>query len=70
MAGLIYTISRQALDENYAKGFRVFEIDFNYTQSGELVCVHDWGHSVLDDWSTEQAKLKNSSTICRVAREE
>ncbi len=40
--GLAYTNSLQALDENYAKGFRLFEIDFLTTSDGKLICRHDW----------------------------
>jgi len=32
-----------ALDENSAKGFVWFELDFQWTVDGELVCGHDWG---------------------------
>lgn len=40
-----YTNSFEALDYNYNKGFRFFEIDFSFTSDGELVCLHDWEHS-------------------------
>jgi hypothetical protein len=40
--GLIYTNTREALDENYAKGYRVFELDFHWTTDNHLVLVHDW----------------------------
>ena len=40
--GMTYTNSLQAMEHNYAAGFRYFEVDFNWTQDGELVCVHDW----------------------------
>jgi glycerophosphoryl diester phosphodiesterase len=43
--GLIYTNSREALDENYAKGYRVFELDFEWTTDDRLVLVHDWQHT-------------------------
>jgi len=38
----IYTNSLEALDANYAKGFRFFEIDFSWTSDGEMVAIHDW----------------------------
>ena len=41
--GLTYTNSREALDSNYDKGFRYFEIDFNWTADHQLVLLHDWG---------------------------
>jgi len=43
--GLTYTNSREALDESYAKGYRVFELDFNWTTDGRLVLVHDWAQT-------------------------
>jgi glycerophosphoryl diester phosphodiesterase len=40
--GITYTNSREALDEHYAEGYRVFELDFHWTSDGKLVVVHDW----------------------------
>lgn len=40
--GATYTNSIEALNVNYSKGFRYFEIDFNTTSDGNIVCVHDW----------------------------
>jgi glycerophosphoryl diester phosphodiesterase len=40
--GLTYTNSSEALDEHYAEGYRVFELDFHWTSDGRLVVVHDW----------------------------
>ncbi len=40
--GQNYSNSLEALDLNYAKGFRTFEIDFSWTADDELVCLHDW----------------------------
>lgn len=37
-----YTNSQEAFRENYDKGIRVFEADFQLTTDGGLVCVHDW----------------------------
>lgn len=34
--------SREALDSNYAKGHRYFEIDFCWTSDNRLVLIHDW----------------------------
>ena len=44
---LNYTNSLQALDSNYKKGHRYFEIDFSFTKDGKLICLHDWDHSFL-----------------------
>ena len=40
--GQNYSNSIEALDLNYTKGFRYFEMDFSWTADGELVCLHDW----------------------------
>lgn len=40
-----YTNSREALDSNYDRGFRFFEIDFSWTSDGYLVAIHDWDKS-------------------------
>ncbi len=36
------TNSLQALNENYKKGFRLFELDIIETSDGKLVAAHDW----------------------------
>ncbi len=43
--GQRYTNSLEALNLNYALGFRIFEIDIIKTSDGHLVCAHDW-----DSW--------------------
>jgi glycerophosphoryl diester phosphodiesterase len=42
---LTYTNSQEALDEHYAEGYRVFELDFNWTNDGRLVVIHDWAQT-------------------------
>lgn len=37
-----YTNSIEALNNNYDKGFRLFELDFSWTRDKQLVCIHDW----------------------------
>jgi len=37
-----YTNSLEALNANYAKGHRYFELDFSWTADGRLVLIHDW----------------------------
>ena len=41
--GRTYANSIAALEHNFALGFRWFELDFQWTADGELVCGHDWG---------------------------
>jgi len=40
--GIGGTNTREALDHNYAKGHRYFEIDFCWTSDKCLVLIHDW----------------------------
>lgn len=41
--GIKSTNTKDALDQNYAKGFRIFELDIVETSDGKLVAAHDWG---------------------------
>jgi glycerophosphoryl diester phosphodiesterase len=40
----IYTNSLEALNLNYQKGFRLFELDIIKTSDGAFVAAHDWDH--------------------------
>ncbi len=40
--GLTYTNCKEAFEVNYELGHRVFEVDFNLTSDGKMVCRHDW----------------------------
>ncbi|MBT8299153.1 MAG: hypothetical protein KJO52_12540 [Maribacter sp.] len=40
--GIKSTNSKDALDQSYAKGFRLFELDIIETADGKLVAAHDW----------------------------
>jgi len=40
-----YTNSLEALNLNYGKGFRFFEMDFSWTSDSALVAIHDWGET-------------------------
>lgn len=41
--GSTYTNSMDALEYNYGKGVRVFEVDMIFSSDCRLVCRHDWG---------------------------
>lgn len=43
--GVDYTNSKEAFEQNYEKGYRVFEVDFRFTSDGVLVGRHDWKQS-------------------------
>lgn len=40
--GVKSTNSKEALDQNYKKGFRLFELDIITTSDGKFVAAHDW----------------------------
>ena len=40
--GISYSNSKEALEENYAKGCRIFEVDLLETADGKLVCWHSF----------------------------
>jgi glycerophosphoryl diester phosphodiesterase len=45
--GNTYTNSREAVEENYTLGTRIFELDFQQTSDGHWVVTHDW-----ESWKT------------------
>lgn len=42
--GIGYPNFQEALDHNYSKGFRYFELDILETSDGHFVAAHDWKH--------------------------
>ncbi len=40
--GVKSTNTKEALDQNYEKGFRLFELDIIETSDGKFVAAHDW----------------------------
>lgn len=43
--------------------FDVFEIDFNWTDDGELVCIHDWNESLANRFGDQDAKLSHAGFV-------
>jgi lipoteichoic acid synthase len=54
-----YTNSKEALDLNYQKGFRYFELDIIATSDSQLVACHDW-----ETWR-KQAKFSGSVPVSK-----
>ena len=48
-----YTNSLEAFEQSFAKGYRIFEIDFAKTADGVLVGRHSWQEHDYDDYSAE-----------------
>ena len=51
IGGDTYTNSIDALNKNFARGFRYFELDFSLTADGQLVCLHDWERDFVRSFS-------------------
>ena len=61
--GVAYTNSIEALNQNYAQGFRLFEMDFSWTSDNELVCLHDWGFTFEKRFGFKTKKIPDRSTF-------
>jgi glycerophosphoryl diester phosphodiesterase len=46
--GLTYTNSRDALEFNYQRGHKVFEVDLQLTSDGVMVARHDWSKALAE----------------------
>jgi glycerophosphoryl diester phosphodiesterase len=55
--GKTYTNSYEALEHNYKKGFRYFELDFSTTTDGQLVCIHDWQGSFENSFGLQAGSI-------------
>lgn len=44
--GYRYTNSLEALEESYKNGFKLIEIDFDWTSDNKAVAIHDWTGSL------------------------
>lgn len=51
--GVAYSNSLQALNENYKKGYRYFEMDIEWTSDMELVMLHDWKEKFQSLYNTK-----------------
>ncbi|MGU3472507.1 phosphatidylinositol-specific phospholipase C/glycerophosphodiester phosphodiesterase family protein [Paenibacillus sp. D51F] len=48
-----YTNSYEAFQQNYDKGYRLFEVDLQLTTDGYLISRHDWGSYLYDRFRQE-----------------
>jgi glycerophosphoryl diester phosphodiesterase len=44
--GKVYTNSIAALEQSYAAGYRLLEVDLNLTTDNQIVLLHDWDYTV------------------------
>lgn len=54
--GIAYTNSREALENSYQNGYRLFECDLTMTSDGEIVACHDW-----EFWNREIAQAASGN---------
>ncbi|MCM3876664.1 MAG: hypothetical protein NEA02_09630, partial [Thermoanaerobaculia bacterium] len=56
VGGVAYTNTRQALDRSWERGFRLFELDLNWTSDGQIVLLHDWSETVQRVWGVPEGQ--------------
>src|SRR5690606_19320291 len=57
--GFKLTNSLEALEESYENGFKLIEMDFEWTSDGKVVAIHDWGPMVERLFMTEERVLSH-----------
>lgn len=60
--GKTYTNSPQALEHNYKKGFRVFEVDLDLSSDGEVIAWHSFDKKSLKDMGIPEKYAINKPT--------
>lgn len=60
--GKTYTNSPQALEHNYKKGFRVFEVDLDLSSDGEVIAWHSFDKKSLKDMGIPEKYATNKPT--------
>lgn len=66
--GVTYTNSFDALELNILKGFKYFELDFNFTSDGRLVCIHDWEGSFERTFGFKAAGVPTLKEFMRLVK--
>lgn len=77
--GITYSNSLEALNANYARGLRLFEMDFSWTSDGQLAAIHDWhrytgrsrnwfGPPALDEFAKDKTCATTPTTLFMVYR--
>ncbi len=63
------TNSFNALNLNIQKGFVYFELDFNFTSDGQLVCIHDWEGSFKRQFGFDAANVPTLKEFKRLVKD-
>jgi glycerophosphoryl diester phosphodiesterase len=53
---IYYTNSLEALNASYLAGMRLIELDFEWTQDGHLVLIHDWKTAPANNFRAEPGR--------------
>ena len=61
--------TKDALDYNYSKGFRCFELDFSWTNDNKLVLIHDWNNSAKELFEKSTGRLSHEDFLNRQTRD-
>ncbi|TJY40976.1 glycerophosphodiester phosphodiesterase [Cohnella pontilimi] len=61
--GKTYTNCYEAFTSNYGKGFRVFEVDLQFTADGQLVARHDWSPGMYKHLGQERPAVENHQPL-------
>ncbi|WP_300282591.1 cell wall-binding repeat-containing protein [Peptacetobacter sp.] len=63
VGGKAYTNSPQAIEHNYNKGFRVFEIDLTFSKDGELIAWHPSSKERLREMGIPEKYASEKPTV-------
>ena len=61
--GIIGSNSIEALENSYAQGYRIMEIDLCWTKDNQLVCVHDWNSYYAPRFGKDSLTLQEFSKV-------
>ena len=61
--GKAYTNSLQAFEYNYKKGFKVFEVDLDFTSDDELIAWHSFSKTSLKEMGLPEKYATKKPTL-------
>ena len=61
--GIAYTNSLNALERNFEKGFRIFEIDFSLTTDNKVIMLHDTSFTMKDLFGSDAMRFTHEKFI-------
>lgn len=67
--GRAYTNSLEALNHNYTRGFRFFELDISWTTDRKLVLIHDWKGTLTNSFGVGEGQLSLNAFSALIDRD-